>query len=58
MKCAITIVIRLGSSEQTGSKFFYLNPKGGGGGGGTKCPLDTDKACIPSIFIKTFQIFF
>jgi hypothetical protein len=25
--------------------------------GGQKCPLDTDKACIPSIFIKTSQIF-
>ena len=24
-------------------------------GGDQKCPLDTDKACIPSIFIKTSQ---
>ena len=30
----------------------------GGGGWGQKCPLDTGDACIPSIFIKTSQIFF
>ena len=35
-------------------------PGGGGGGGGEgqKCLLDTDKTCIPSIFIKTSQIVF
>ena len=34
-----------------------VNPKGGEGGG-QKCPLDTDKALIPSIFIKTSQFLF
>ena len=29
-----------------------------GGGGVQNGPLDTDKACIPSIFIKTSQLFF
>ena len=33
-----------------------LNPKGCGGG--QNDPLVTDKACMPSIFIKTPQIFF
>ena len=28
------------------------------GGGGKNDPLDTDKALIPSIFLKTSQIFF
>ena len=28
------------------------------GGGVQNDPLDTDKACIPSIFIETSQIFF
>ena len=35
----------------------FLNPEGGGGGG-QSVPMDTDKASIPSIFIKTSQIFF
>ena len=30
----------------------------GVGVGGQKCPLETDDACIPSIFIKTSQFFF
>ena len=33
-----------------------VNPKGCGGG--QNDPLVTDKACMPSIFIKTPQIFF
>ena len=44
------------------TKFFWMkhvqgiNPKGGGGD--QNDPLGTDKACMPSIFIKNSQIVF
>ena len=46
-----------GKSQFKKPQFVFLNPKKPGGLGGIH-PLGTDKACIPSIFIKTFQFFF
>ena len=47
------LVDQIESTEDRAKHCF--NPKGVGGV--QKCPLDTDKACIPSIFIKTSNFF-